>query len=198
MTGCAEDKSKNPIVVLETTEGTIELELFPEVAPKHVENFVMLANDGFYDSVIFHRVIDGFMIQSGDPTGTGRGNSGRMLQAEFNDSTHRAGTLAMARSPQGPNTASSQFYICLEPRPELDHQYTVFGKTIAGMDVVRKIGKTPTSGNIQRVRLDSAWVAQLMKMKDEEGADIATYPDGTIMPDRPLHPIRIIKAYEKK
>jgi peptidylprolyl isomerase len=173
------------------------VELFPDVAPLHTENFLKLANEGFYDSVIFHRVIDGFMIQSGDPTGTGMGNSGNMLQAEFNDSLHYPGTLAMARGPQ-PNSASSQFYICLARRQDLDHKYTVFGKTISGFDVVQAIGKTPTSGNSQRVKSDSTWRAELLKMKEEGSADIATYPDGSLMPDRPLQTVRILKAYEKK
>jgi cyclophilin family peptidyl-prolyl cis-trans isomerase len=197
MTGCAQDEPQNPVVVLETTEGSIELELFPDVAPGHVENFLKLVDEGFYDSVIFHRVSDGFMIQSGDPTGTGRGNSGKLLKDEFNDSLHYPGTLAMAHGP-GPNSASSQFYICLDTLHWLDHKFTVFGKTIKGMDVVRAIGKTPTSGDSRRIVNDSAWRAQLMRLKEEEGADVVTFPDGTIMPDRPLKQIKIIRAYEKK
>jgi peptidyl-prolyl cis-trans isomerase B (cyclophilin B) len=197
MTGCRKDESSNPKVMLETTKGKIELELFPDVAPKHVENFLALVNQGFYDSLIFHRVVDGFMIQGGDPTGTGRGGSGKTIPAEFNDSLHYPGTLAMARA-QDPNSASSQFYICLARLPRLDHQYTVFGKTISGMDVVRAIGKTPTSGSRERIARDSTWRAELMRMKDEEGADVVSYPDGTIMPDRPLEPVRILKAYVEK
>ncbi len=188
--------AKNPIVVLETSEGIIELELFPDVAPNHVANFLELANKGFYNGVIFHRVIDGFMIQSGDPTGTGMGGSDKKIKAEFNDSLHHAGTLGMART-NDPNSATSQFYICLAPTPFLDHKYTVFGKTIKGFDVVTKIGKTQTSGDGNKIARDAAWKAQLLKMKDE-GSDVKLMPDGMPFPDRPLKTVKIIKAYQKK
>lgn len=197
MFGCSTEATKNPVVVMETTEGVIELLLFPDVAPLHTANFLKLCNEGFYDSVIFHRVIDGFMIQGGDPTGTGMGDSGTRLEAEFNDSLHRAGTLAMARSAD-PNSASCQFYICLAPQPRLDHNYTVFGKTISGFDVVQKIGKTPTSGPDRRIMADSTWRNELLRLKEEEGADVNIMPNGMIQPDRPLHPVRILKAREKK
>jgi cyclophilin family peptidyl-prolyl cis-trans isomerase len=190
-------KNSHPVVVLETSEGNIELELFPEVAPKHVENFLALVNKGFYNNVIFHRVIDGFMIQGGDPTGTGMGDSGTKLQAEFNDSLHHAGTLSMARA-QDPNSASCQFFICLAPQPRLDHQYTVFGKTVSGFDVVQKIGKTPTSGNLQRIMTDSTWQAELLKMKNDGAADVTVMSNGVVTPDRPLKKVVINKAYEKK
>ncbi len=198
MTINAQDaKTKNPVVVLETSEGIIELELYPQVAPKHVANFIELANKGFYNGVIFHRVMSGFMIQGGDPTGTGMGDSGKKLDAEFNDSLHHAGTLSMARSPQGPNTASCQFFICLEDAHFLDRKYTVFGNTIKGFDVVQKIGKTQTSGSNDRIRSDAAWKAELLKKKTE-GADVYLDPQGTPAPDRPLKTVKIIKAYEKK
>ena len=196
MTDGCQGKAKHPVVVLETSEVNIELELFPEVAPKHVENFLSLVRKGFYENVIFHRVIDGFMIQGGDPTGTGMGDSGTRIPAEFNDSLHHAGTLAMARS-QDPNSASCQFYICLAPQPRLDHQYTVFGKTVAGFDVAQKIGKTPTSGNMQRIMSDQAWRDELLRLQKEQGADVLLQ-GGVPAADRPLKKIIIKKAYEKK
>lgn len=197
MTINAQDaKKKNPVVVLETTEGIIELELYPNVAPKHVANFLELANKGFYNGVIFHRVIDGFMIQGGDPTGTGMGDSGARIPAEFNDSLHHAGTLSMARA-QDPNSASCQFFICLGPQSFLDHKYTVFGNTIKGYDVVQKIGKTPTSSTVLKSMGGPAGKAELEKQK-EAGADVKMDPQGNPFPDRPLKTVKIIKAYEKK
>jgi cyclophilin family peptidyl-prolyl cis-trans isomerase len=188
--------AKNPVVVLETSEGKIELELFPKVAPKHVENFLGLVRRGFYDSLIFHRVIDGFMIQTGDPKGDGSGDAGATVMAEFNDSLHHAGTLGMARNSD-PNSASSQFYICLAPTPHLDHKYTVFGKTIAGFNVVQKIGKTPTSGPIQRIAADEQWRTGLQQLQNEGKADILMQ-GGYPAPDRPLKKVYLIRAYEKK
>lgn len=193
--GCT--NSKNPVVVLETSEGKIELELFPKVAPKHVENFLGLVRRGFYDSLLFHRVIDGFMIQAGDPNGDGSGGSGTTIPAEFNDSLHHAGTLGMAHSTD-PNSASSQFYICLAPTPHLDHKYTVFGKTISGFDVVQKIGKRPTSGQLQRIAQDTNWKNELLQLQKDGKADIRLLPNGFPMPDRPLKTVYIIRAYEKK
>lgn len=189
-------KSRNPVVVLETSEGTIELELYPNVAPKHVANFLELANKGFYNGVIFHRVMDGFMIQGGDPTGTGMGDSGKRIPAEFNDSLHHAGTLSMARS-NDPNSASCQFFICLGTQSFLDHNYTVFGNTIKGYDVVQKIGKTPTSSTILKAMGAAAGKAELAKQK-ESGADVKMDAQGNVAPDRPLKTVKIIKAYEKK
>ncbi len=194
--GCFDSK-KNPVVVLETSEGNIEVELFPGVAPLHVENFLGLVRKGFYDSLLFHRVIDGFMIQTGDPQGDGFGGSGATVPAEFNDSLHHAGSLGMARSSD-PNSASSQFYICLAPAPFLDHKYTVFGKTVAGFDVVQKIGKAPTSGSFTKMQNDIQWVNDLMKMKQEGTADISLLPNGIPAADRPLKKIYLIRAYEKK
>ena len=192
--GCM--SSKNPVVVLETSEGKIELELFPKVAPKHVENFLGLVRRGFYDSLIFHRVIDGFMIQTGDPKGDGSGGADTTVAAEFNDSLHHPGTLGMARNSD-PNSASSQFYICLAPTPHLDHKYTVFGKTIAGFDVVQKIGKTPTSGPMQRIDQDAQWKDQLLKLQQEGKADVMIQ-NGFPAPDRPLKKVFLLRAYEKK
>jgi peptidyl-prolyl cis-trans isomerase B (cyclophilin B) len=133
------DVSKNYLVTMETKRGTIELELYPEHAPMTVNNFVFLTNEGFYDGVKFHRVIANFMIQGGDPTGTGRGGPGYRFQDETygNPLKHGTGVLSMANA--GPNTNGSQFFITHSPQPHLDGKHTVFGKVIAGVDVVNAI-----------------------------------------------------------
>jgi cyclophilin family peptidyl-prolyl cis-trans isomerase len=124
--------------ILHTSEGAIELELHPNEAPKTVENFVKLARDGFYEGVIFHRVIPDFMIQGGDPTGTGTGGPGYEFEDEFNEHRVVRGALAMANA--GPNTNGSQFFIVTaEATPWLDGKHTVFGKVTSGMDVVDRI-----------------------------------------------------------
>ena len=110
----------------------------PDLAPRHVARVKQLVRDKFYDGVVFHRVIDGFMAQTGDPTGTGRGGSGQKLAAEFSRERHRRGTVSMARS-QSPDSADSQFFICFADSPWLDGQYTVWGAVIAGMENVDKI-----------------------------------------------------------
>ena len=129
----------------ETSLGNFTIELFEQETPNTVGNFVKLAEKDFYNGVIFHRVIDGFMIQGGDPTGTGRGGPGYQFADEFHPKLkHTAeGTLSMANA--GPNTNGSQFFITLAPTPHLDGRHTVFGKVTDGMDVVRKIGKTKVS-----------------------------------------------------
>ena len=134
------DPKKQYDVTMETDKGTIQLRLYPDVAPQHVNSFVFLASEGFYDGLTFHRVEPGFVIQGGDPVGNGTGGPGYRLPAEFNDRPHKEGALAMARS-QSPNSAGSQFYITLAPTPFLDRQYTVFGEVTSGMDVVKKIRK---------------------------------------------------------
>jgi cyclophilin family peptidyl-prolyl cis-trans isomerase len=128
----------------ETSMGNFTIELFEQQAPKTVENFVKLAEKKFYDGVIFHRVIDGFMIQGGDPTGTGRGGPGYQFADEFHPQLKHSseGILSMANA--GPNTNGSQFFITLTATPHLDGKHAVFGKVVEGMDVVKKIGKTPT------------------------------------------------------
>jgi cyclophilin family peptidyl-prolyl cis-trans isomerase len=141
-------KAKKEIAVIKTNMGTIELELFPKEAPKAVENFTKLANKGYYDGVTFHRVIDNFMIQGGDPTGTGRGGEsiwGESFKDEISPNLKfdKAGILAMANA--GPNTNGSQFFITLAATPWLDGHYTIFGKVIEGMDVVKAIGKVKTT-----------------------------------------------------
>lgn len=136
----------NKIVVLETNQGTIELELMPDTAPKACENFIGLVEKKYYDGVIFHRVIKSFMIQGGDPTGTGRGGKsiwGKAFQDECSPVVKfdNYGTLAMANA--GPNTNGSQFFITTVKTPWLNMRHTIFGKVIAGYDVVQKIENTP-------------------------------------------------------
>ena len=130
------DPTKTYQVSIETERGTIELELYPEYAPKTVNNFVFLASQGFYNGVIFHRVIANFMIQGGDPTGTGRGGPGYQFADEFtgNPLKHERGVISMANA--GPNTNGSQFFITHGPQPHLDGRHTVFGKVQKGLEVV--------------------------------------------------------------
>jgi peptidyl-prolyl cis-trans isomerase B (cyclophilin B) len=123
---------------METSKGTIHLDLFDQDAPKTVENFVKLSKDGFYDGLNFHRVIPNFMIQGGCPQGTGTGGPGYKIKCEINDNKHQAGSLSMAHA--GKDTGGSQFFICHEAQPHLDGIHTVFGKT-EDMDVVNKIAK---------------------------------------------------------
>jgi peptidyl-prolyl cis-trans isomerase B (cyclophilin B) len=140
----------NPIFTITMENGgVIKGELYPEIAPQSVYNFIDLANKGFYDGLIFHRVIAGFMIQGGDPTGTGMGGPGYSIKGEFymngfdNNLKHKRGVLSMARS-MNPNSAGSQFFIMHEDAPHLDKQYAAFGKVTEGMDVVDGIANTPT------------------------------------------------------
>ena len=136
-------EEKHPMVTIETTKGTITLELYPEDAPKTVANFTKLAKQGFYNGVIFHRVIPGFMIQGGDPTGTGRGGPGYTFEDEFSPRrTHdSAGVLSMANA--GPGTNGSQFFITLAPTPWLNGKHTIFGHVTAGQSVLETIATAP-------------------------------------------------------
>jgi len=133
------DPKKSYTVSMETNKGTIEIELYPAYAPKTVNNFVFLIREKFYDGVSFHRVISNFMIQGGDPTGTGRGGPGYKFEDEFkgNPLKHGTGYLSMANA--GPNTNGSQFFVTHSPQPHLDGRHTVFGKVTNGMDVVNAI-----------------------------------------------------------
>ena len=142
--------AQNPIITFEMENGDImKAELYPQVAPNTVYNFISLVNKGFYDGLIFHRVINGFMIQGGDPEGTGMGGPGYGIKGEFaqngfaNDLKHTAGVLSMARSMM-PNSAGSQFFIMHKDAPHLDGAYAAFGKIIEGMDVVNKIAEVAT------------------------------------------------------
>ena len=145
-----EAASTNEVAVLKTSAGEMVLEFWPDVAPKHVENFKKLARQGFYDGTAFHRIIKGFMIQGGDPLTKdpskeemfGTGDPGYKIPAEFNDRKHVRGVLSMARS-RDPNSAGSQFFVMLGAAPSLDNQYTAFGKLIKGEEVLAKIGETP-------------------------------------------------------
>jgi peptidyl-prolyl cis-trans isomerase B (cyclophilin B) len=141
--------SANEVAVIKTSEGEMIAEFWPEVAPNTVENFKKLARSGFYDGTAFHRIVKGFMIQGGDPltkdpakeSRYGTGDPGYKIKAEFNDRSHERGVLSMARSSD-PDSAGSQFFICLANVSRLDHQYTTFGKIIKGDDVLGKIGDT--------------------------------------------------------
>jgi len=131
---------------IETTEGTIQVEFWPDVAPGHVKNFIELSKKGFYNGLIFHRVIPGFMIQGGCPEGTGTGGPGYQIKAEFNkraDRKHTRGVLSMARS-SSPDSAGSQFFIMHQDSPHLDGQYSAFGKVTSGIEAVDKIVASPT------------------------------------------------------
>lgn len=154
--------STNPQVVLETDSGNIVLELYPAEAPITVENFLKLVNQKFYDGLTFHRVIPGFMIQGGDPKGDGSGGPGWTIKGEFGPRKHIAGTLSMARTPD-PNSAGSQFFICVDSASYLNGQYAAFGQALEGVEVAQKIVSVP------------------------RGAQ-----------DRPLTPIKIVRAYIKQ
>lgn len=132
--------------VIETKFGNIELSFLPDVAPNHVNNFIDLARKGFYNGTTFHRIIPGFMIQGGDPKGNGTGGPGYSVKAEFNDTKHVRGILSMARSAH-PDSAGSQFFICVADAPHLNNQYTAFGKVVSGIEVVDKIVSQPRAGD---------------------------------------------------
>jgi len=160
VSACSSSK-KNPVVTIETSSGAIiKVELYPDKAPNTVNNFISLANSGYYDGVIFHRVIANFMIQGGDPEGTGLGGPGYNIKAEFanagfkkNDLVHEPGVISMARQgnpydpPAAYDTAGSQFFICHATAPHLDGDYTAFGKVIDGMDEVNRIALVATDIN---------------------------------------------------
>ena len=155
--------AQNPIVTIEMEDGgTIKAELYPEIAPNTVNNFISLINKGYYDGVIFHRVIPGFMIQGGDPKGTGTGGPGYSIKGEFtrngfkNDLKHDRGVLSMARTMM-PNSAGSQFFIMHKNSPHLDGQYAAFGKVLEGMEVVDAIANTRRGPN------DKTLTPQVMK-----------------------------------
>ena len=176
---CA-NAADNDVAVLKTSAGEMVVTFWPDAAPNTVANFIKLAKSGFYDGTAFHRIIDGFMIQGGDPltkdpskeSDYGTGHADEPIKAEFNDHKHEFGVLSMARG-QDPNSASSQFFICLGATPQLDHNYTAFGKLIKGDDVLRKIGKTPVgpsangepSKPLTRVALESVKIVPADSIK---------------------------------
>ena len=135
-------------IQMETSQGPVTIELKPDLAPTHVERIKKLAGEGFYDGVVFHRVIDGFMAQTGDPTGTGTGGSNEPdLKAEFSREPHKRGTCSMART-NDPDSANSQFFICFEDTPHLDGQYTVWGQVVDGMDNIDKLKRGAGGGGM--------------------------------------------------
>jgi cyclophilin family peptidyl-prolyl cis-trans isomerase len=145
-------KDPENTLIMETTKGKVVIELRPDLAPKHVERIKKLAREGFYDGIVFHRVIDGFMAQTGCPHGTGTGGSDYPnLPAEFNAEKHVRGVCSMARS-QNPNSANSQFFICFDDATFLDKQYTAWGKVIEGMDNVDKIKRGEPVQNPDKIK----------------------------------------------
>jgi peptidylprolyl isomerase len=137
-------------LIIETTRGPVTVELRPDLAPKHVARIKELARQGFYDGVMFHRVIDGFMAQTGDPTGTGRGGSGQKLQAEFSREPHTRGAVSMARA-QSSDSGDSQFFICFDDATFLDGKYTVWGRVTRGMENVDKITRGEPPANPDKI-----------------------------------------------
>lgn len=175
--------AQNPIVTIEMENGdVIKAELYPDIAPESVNNFISLINKGFYDGLIFHRVIRGFMIQGGCPYGMGYGGPGYSIKGEFamngftNDLSHTPGVLSMARS-QHPDSAGSQFFIMHEASPFLDGQYAAFGKVTEGQDVVNKIAETRTDYS------DKPIEEQKMKKVTVETFGVE-YPEPNKLPDR--------------
>ena len=147
----SDQEAERPQVRLDTSEGEILVELWPDVAPRHAENFLKLSREGFYDGLSFHRIIPDFVIQGGCPDGNGTGGPGWTVAAEFNDREHHKGVLSMARS-QDPDSAGSQFFICLGRNKcqHLDGEYTAFGKVVEGLDAVDKIAAQPPDPTIKK------------------------------------------------
>lgn len=137
----------NPHVRIETTLGTIDAELYVDKAPVTAGNFRTLVEKGFYNGLVFHRVIDGFMVQTGCPKGTGTGGPGYTIKDEFGPGLKHSGEGILSMANAGPNTGGSQFFITLGATPWLDGKHAIFGRVVGGMDVVQKIGKTPTDSN---------------------------------------------------
>ena len=138
------------ILLLEIGKGTVKIAMRPDLAPTHVARIKELVREGFYDGVVFHRVIDGFMAQTGDPTGTGTGGSGKKLKAEFSKEPHVRGTVSMARAGS-PDSGDSQFFICFDDARFLDSQYTVWGKVTEGMEIVDKIKRGEPVNNPDKI-----------------------------------------------
>jgi peptidyl-prolyl cis-trans isomerase B (cyclophilin B) len=156
-------EKNNYQIEFQTTQGTITLDLFPDIAPGHCRNMIGLTRIGFYDGVVIHRVIKDFVIQAGCPQGVGTGGPGYQIPAEFNDRPHVAGTLSMARTSD-PDSAGSQFFLCLGRVTHLDGNYTVFGQTSdqAGLDVVMKLGAAATGANDRPIQPDSIETAKVI------------------------------------
>jgi peptidylprolyl isomerase len=137
-------------IILETTQGRVSIEMRPDLAPRHVARIKELVREGFYDGVAFHRVIEGFMAQTGCPQGTGTGGSGQKLKAEFSKEKHERGTVSMARA-QNPDSADSQFFICFADSPWLNGQYTIWGRVTEGMENIDKIKRGEPVSNPDRI-----------------------------------------------
>jgi cyclophilin family peptidyl-prolyl cis-trans isomerase len=146
----ADIKDPENTLVMETTHGPVVIALRPDLAPGHVARIKELSRANFYDGVVFHRVIDGFMAQTGDPTGTGMGGSGKKLKAEFSKEPHVRGTASMARA-QSPDSGDSQFFICFDDARFLDGQYTVWGKVVEGMENIDKIKRGEPVANPDKI-----------------------------------------------
>lgn len=142
--------SPEETLIIETTQGPVTVAMRPDLAPQHVARIKELARQGFYDGVVFHRVIDGFMAQTGDPTGTGRGGSGQKLNAEFSREPHVRGAVSMARA-QAPDSADSQFFICFDDATFLDGKYTVWGSVVSGMENVDKLKRGEPPANPDKI-----------------------------------------------
>lgn len=140
----ADPNKKNSLAVFETSMGTFKVELFEDKAPRTAQNFISLVNKGFYNGLIFHRVIDGFMIQGGDPKGNGTGGPGYVIPDEFHKDLKHTGAGILSMANAGPNTGGSQFFITLDATPWLDGKHAIFGKVVEGLDVVKAIGKVKT------------------------------------------------------
>lgn len=158
-------KKSNPEIAIETDFGTMKLEMYRDVAPAHVDSMLARVREKFYDSQLFYRIIDGFMIQAGDPSMRGGGNAGYNLDAEFSKLKHVEGTLSMARG-QLPNSASSQFFICLAPQPHLDGKYSIFGHLMEGYDVLHKIGSLKINPSKNNRPLKDVYIRKMFIIKD--------------------------------
>lgn len=145
--GQAPTNSKNSTALFETSMGNFRIELYEDKVPNTAHNFMNLAMKGFYDGLVFHRVIDGFMIQGGDPKGNGSGGPGYAIKDEFHSALKHSSEGIVSMANAGPNTGGSQFFITLAPTPWLDNKHAIFGRVIEGMDVVRAIGKVKTGSN---------------------------------------------------
>lgn len=172
MAHAAQAKDLENTLYLDLKDGRVEIELYPAKAPEHVARIKELAREGFYDGIVFHRVIEGFMAQTGDPTGTGSGGSKKPnLKAEFNDVKHVRGVTSMART-MDPNSANSQWFIMLEDAPHLDGQYTAWGKVVSGMDLVDNIKKGSPYNNGTVVNPD-----KIVKLQVAADVETAAQPE---------------------
>jgi len=171
----AQEKDLSNILYMDLKDGRVVIQMLPDVAPNHVKRVKELTREGFYDGVVFHRVIDGFMAQTGDPTGTGTGGSGQKLDAEFNNEPHTRGAVSMARA-MNPNSADSQWFIVFDDAPHLDGKYTLWGRVIDGMEYVDMIkkGNGAANGKVEDPdKIITMQIAADLEAKEEE-AEAAT------------------------